>query len=430
MPHGLELDHLPPAVQLLVRELRPGADLHKQLKRLLPELRRQSEWTLENVETVYGERPSSTSALCINPSAGLDPFSIHGKCSDPPCRVANADQIARTVGLYADFAYVGDPFTDQFVFTERWTANDEERLVGNLVIFLRLLPLFEANVFRFKSNFSAACKNCLSVMRSQVEQVTQRALADMRPKLTAERMNDLLVLHTDDSFGMPLAWRMGIKPSMQRELDRGANPLDVAITAFTPTLANHVHETVFNMATAPRGTVTFSNSRIALQAAREFDSAVRGNTEVWEADRSTKLPWVADLSSHEVVCLREEAREALPRFRERMARTLTNEEPAEAKKVVHDLREEAAEVEAELKALDGKGESRFRTLSGLLGMTISVYGFAGEFLATGAALTGLATLLGLLHTGEHKQRQEEKKLTTRPGYLLVKAKELARHAKQ
>ena len=90
----------------------------------------------------------------------------------------------------------------------------------------------------------------------------------------------------------------------------------------------------------------------------------------------------------------------------------------------------AAEVKAELNALDIKREAQFRTVSGVLGMTISVYGFAGEFLAAGAAPTGLGALLGLIHTADHKDRTESAKVTSRPGYVLVKAKELLEHAEK
>ena len=61
-------------------------------------------------------------------------------------------------------------------------------------------------------------------------------------------------------------------------------------------------------------------------------------------------------------------------------------------------------------------------------MTVSIYGFAGEFLAPGVALTGLGTLLGLLHTSGHTERAQDVKIKSRPGYVLVKAKELAQHA--
>jgi len=51
-------------------------------------------------------------------------------------------------------------------------------------------------------------------------------------------------------------------------------------------------------------------------------------------------------------------------------------------------------------------------------MTISVYEFAGEFLTAGAALTGPASLPGLIHVSVHKERQDVVKLASRPGCVL------------
>jgi len=41
----------------------------------------------------------------------------------------------------------------------------------------------------------------------------------------------------------------------------------------------------------------------------------------------------------------------------------------------------------------------------------------------------LLTTLGLIHTVTKKDHQDIKRITTKPGYVLVKAKELLGHAK-
>jgi hypothetical protein len=61
-------------------------------------------------------------------------------------------------------------------------------------------------------------------------------------------------------------------------------------------------------------------------------------------------------------------------------------------------------------------------------MTLSVYGMAGDMPMQAVALTGLIAMLGLLHTTRRSDHQAHARLISRPGYVLVKAKELAEHA--
>lgn len=428
------IDDLPPVVQLLLRELTHDgdrSDFHKRIRKLLPEVRRQAEWTVKNSESVYRRSNTDLAGLFINPASGLDPFSFYGKCVDLDCRVQNADHIARIVGLYADTATIGDPFTD-FALVERWTQDDTIRLMGHLVVFARLLPLFTAGVFRFQSNFGAFCQAHHQHFLSLVDEASKAAFAELSAGIRVEQAEDMLVVHTDALFGRPMSHRIYLNSRLKRQMQRSSDLQKFGLELFEHTVRGEIHETIFRMTRNGRDAITLSDSRVAFIAARHFDGGVPSTREIeiWEAKRSANLPWVTHLSAEDIVALRDAASNALPRFRLRMARAMTSATSADAGKIVNDLREEAAEVEAELRALDKRGERRFRTLSGLLGMTISVYGFAGEFLGAGAALTGLASLLGLLHAADHKERQDAGKLTSRPGYVLVKAKELAQHASQ
>jgi len=93
--------------------------------------------------------------------------------------------------------------------------------------------------------------------------------------------------------------------------------------------------------------------------------------------------------------------------------------------VISELRLDAAEVEAELKSLNlGRGR-RFRTGAGILAVTMAVYGFAGGVAATSVA--SLISLLGLLHVSARKDEQELAKAESRPGYVLLKAREMLQH---
>lgn len=426
------IDHLPPVVQLLLREwplTRGVNDFPKFIKRMLPELRRQAEWTMKNSKSVYPE-VNYRDGLCITPSAGLDPFSRFGKCLDPECRILNANRIARTVGLYADVAQVGDPFTDQVLLVDRWSLKERLQLLSNFIIFLQLLPLFSANVFRFVSNFRAVCPDCQRHFESKVQAAVDDLVIEAAETAKFKRQGDGIEIETGGFPGTPFVHIIPLNDKGKRELARSSNVKAMGLSAYKDMIYDEVYETLFKMSNAPSGSVTFSNSRLSVLAARQFDTIrpTGSEVEVWEASRSASLPWVSELAVTQIVELRDAAHAALPRLRSRMARAFSGTLTEDAKKIALDLREEAAEVEAELKALDTKREGRFRTVSGLLGMTVAVYGFAGEILPAGAALTGLGSLLGLLHAAGHKGRHDVAQVVSRPGYVLVKAKELAEHA--
>lgn len=66
------VDNLPPVVQLLLHESLPVSDADKYIRRLLPEVRRQAEWTLQNLGQVYPKTTGSHHGLTISPTSGLD----------------------------------------------------------------------------------------------------------------------------------------------------------------------------------------------------------------------------------------------------------------------------------------------------------------------------------------------------------------------
>lgn len=67
------LDALPPVMQLLLREIQPGApveDFYKRLDGMLPELRRQAEDSVSEsvLANARQPRPPSTGQFVLNPS--------------------------------------------------------------------------------------------------------------------------------------------------------------------------------------------------------------------------------------------------------------------------------------------------------------------------------------------------------------------------
>lgn len=429
------LDDLPPVLRIVLENSVASnnlSDLHKNLKSLLPDLRKQALWSVENQDRVYLEHQKEFhKGFLINPASGLDPFSRHGKCLDFQCRIKTAEEIARTVGLYADRAVIGDPFSDHVLLSERWSKNDTITFFTNLSIFTRLAPLFRAGVFRFSNNFSFLCKAHLSEFQHFVQNVTDQIDDELWPSIHVEKSENRLILHTDGILGTP--YLHGIPRSAKGRLElRQEDVSEIAHDLFKDTLQQEIHETLFNMRrSAHLSAITFSNSRVSLIAARRIETKqtiAKEDLEVWEASRSAQFPWIGRLTPEQVVTLRDRAHQALPRFRARIAMSLSEASDTDVAKLVAQMREEALEVQAELNAIDQVEEGRFRTASSALAMTVSVYGFVGEFIPAGAAVTGLLSLLGLLHANQHKEQQEVSRLTSKPSYVLVQAKQLAEHA--
>jgi hypothetical protein len=106
----------------------------------------------------------------------------------------------------------------------------------------------------------------------------------------------------------------------------------------------------------------------------------------------------------------------------------TADAPGKVQTIVNELREESEEVSAELRALNFSRGDRFRNLSGSLALTMFVYGFAADFVPAAAALGGLLSALALVHQDSRKAHQERGRLESRPGFVLLKAREIFEHA--
>ena len=148
----------------------------------------------------------------------------------------------------------------------------------------------------------------------------------------------------------------------------------------------------------------------------------------WETLRSVNLPWISELSPNDILLLRNESKNALPQLRRLLSEKLnTPSERTEAhiRKVVLELQAQAAEVQAELEGLALTKERRYRLGMGGLGISFVIYGlFIGH---PTVAATGIASMLALLaHLRSHEISNDKKiaKLSTTPGFVLFKAKQI------
>jgi hypothetical protein len=436
-----ELDTFPPVVQLLLREPPPDpvvSDLgqfRKYLLRLLPELRKQTLWTLENFKYPEDEKDLGQPGFIVRPSTGVDPFSTFGKCADPACRLLNARQIARSIGLYGDTVLIADRFTSGILSVDRWDEHSLNWFATNVRVLLALRPLFEAGVFRFYRSAIALCDQHKKEFDGQVESVTDEVLRLLENDVKYELRENVIAVRPGRLSEPPLVTTRVLTKTALKDLKKGLPIEAIGKLVLRERVHDEVFETFLDLRNSSRfGAVTFSNSRAALLTAKHVEKSAPApeEIEVWEAARSVDLPWIKSLSVEEIVRLREQAKDALPRFRAAMAAIMIGSSADErgTKESLGRLKQEAEELSAELRALNFPRRRHDRAGLGLLGLTISVYGMLGDVPLQAMAVTSLVALLSLLHSTRRSDEQEHSKLIARPAYVLLKARELANHARK
>jgi hypothetical protein len=161
----MPFDGLPPAVQIVLTEDLDDFSTRSfsaRWKRLAPELRRQSRWTLENFR--YSDEAADNhdqSFFDVTASGTMNPLSVSSVCVTPICRQHAADQLARTLGIYADTVAIPDMLTrslaQEVTPGHRHAAQAEERAAGQIAAIKRLRPLIANGIVRFRSGYSQFC---------------------------------------------------------------------------------------------------------------------------------------------------------------------------------------------------------------------------------------------------------------------------------
>ena len=292
--------------------------------------------------------------------------------------------------------------------------------------------MIRGGVFRFWSGQIPLCETHHSAFVGKVDEGVARLVKGWKPELRVQIEYGVLsveVLNSDDStpvFIHPLS------AAVRERLADGVPLSELGHDLYLDHIKSSVYQTLTDLNFSEHAKSTlFSTSRRELLALKAFDSSSPALTDVaaWERARSIQLPWISELSVEQVLSLRKEASKALPAFRETFVRRLTARESSvnSIAEAINELRAGAAELEAEFKSLNPASEAMFRNVTGALGITAFVYGFATGAIPPAAALGGLITLLGYLHSSARKDEQDEVKLRSKPAYVLVKAKELAAH---
>jgi hypothetical protein len=171
----------------------------------------------------------------------------------------------------------------------------------------------------------------------------------------------------------------------------------------------------------------------ALRVFLEGKSDLPASLDMWEQLRSVEIPWVGCLNVQQLLELRDEAGEALVRFRRRMMEELRGDlQDPGAADVVLALRVEANLLREELQRWGERGSARVLLKSGWLSTAALVF-IGGMVLSGGGPADALASgvfgALCDLHARHGQARAEAQGLLARPAYVLLKAQELIhRHA--
>ena len=427
-----DLPDVPPAVFLLVRELVSGdelirktwADKRQRIKSMLSELRDQSEvyWGENLSQKIAAPKPLE---FDIHLHGGLDLFGTSG-CSDFSCRMVAADRVSSSMGLIADHIWITDHFTERFINFGRATNAKLDMVIEDTIILMRIFPLISAGILRFRSPIQATCVSCSDYFDTQVHAIAKQLAPEFQKQIKITPKPDGgFFAETGTCFSPPL-WLHW--PSSNKAHD--CSP----ISMIEGVIRTQIRTALFiARQTAESGGAIFSNSRIGLAGLLQQEGRFNGRKQLMMLDkqRTLNVPWVSELNPSQILQLRQEASSALPIFRERMARALSvtielGEGITNVDSLMQELREQAAQVRAEL-AIKQKHSAKFwKTTYGLLGFALSAYGVATDQVLPGAA--GLLPLIKLLIDHNSGDEQEIANLTSRPSYVLVKAQDILQHA--
>ena len=442
----IEKGVLPPVVELLLAETRvdygSSVELYEHVRNsgLLRELKSQAEYTLD--EWKYAdESPVHRGALKFCPAASLDPFGPWGKCSTPRCRVAIAERFARTVGIYADEVIVPDPATALVYRAEENAERRFEELQTVLAALRTLEPLMRAGVIRFGRPARRYCDECqLSVEKfldttiAQVEDVLKEGLTyQLTPLPNGDYVVGFKYAGADGVHSRTITESAGAQLRTTEAFVSPTEQESIVLSPYLSEAARMLLATAFTARLIADGTGGLLATGDAATA-HLFEGA-RGS--VWSNARFAELqkvqaidlPFVRELTIDEIVVLRQEAANALPRFRSVIERSiLRSDAEADVRDVVAELRGQAADVKAELAALERGRRWRAGLMAGSVGLSMVL--FAASPPLGAAALAGALAAMAGMHPHSAKDEIEAAKLESNAGYVLVRAEGLLRHAQE
>jgi hypothetical protein len=423
-----DLANVPPALYLLLHEIskfESWPDMRKCVRGMLRDLRDQSEGWVDNDLKQISESQNSL-RFEMHLHGELDLLSGDG-CGNFDCRLKAADRIARSAALISDRVWLSDTLSTQFLDFGRATNEKIDNVIRDALVLVRLLPLIHAGIIKFRLPYIQICSSCAANFVSETGCSSKKVTQIFRRDFQLEALPDEgFFLNTGKCINPSISILLHHSP----EIKAKPNLRDVAEEFVVDQLRSTL--LVAREASLTGGSI-FTNSRVGLAGLLQIEGRLldRRTLLLMDKEREFSVPWVSELDAKQILQLREEASTALPLFREKMAKamsissldTISNSTPS---MFIEELREQAAEVRAELN-IKRKHSSRYwKTTYGLLGLGLSAYGIATDQITPG--IGGLLPILQLLINHKSGHEAEVSKLTSRSSYVLVKAQDILAHA--
>lgn len=435
---------LPPALRLLLKEVSPTTsvvDLRARLRSgLLSELQDQSNWALDHWG--YADRcPPPRNLALIAPGDALNPLIGKFKCHEPECRKQFTMAFGRYVALYTDGVILPDYFS-----TALWSEDERDTLAAirtSLPHLVHLLPLVRAGLLRFARPIHDTAETAQreahrllgEIARDLVESNRESFVLEYYPPPYARRaqlqISSPRVTHGAEhiirtlnlskqeiaNFGRVAKLRDKVVRLPPVAFDMFADRIATLLDADLHGLLVQMHT-----ASASGATLMVGAPAEAFVLQRHGTPAANRLSARAEKLQTVRLPWVNDLTIAEAVCLREEAGTALERLRARVAVASSADDGQSLPRLIADLNEEAAEIGAELKTLRTGGPRLVDAGFTAMGIGLILYGLTNSSLVAAAA--GFSSVAAKLREEVKVKRQAISRLLARPGYALLKARQL------
>jgi hypothetical protein len=438
---------LPPLIKIAIEERLWESQSPQALKDKLiregldSEFSAQADWTI--AQFPYVGEPDSDAGFVVIPSGSLNPFSPVAKCFAESCTAEATDDFIKSVGLYSERAVISDPLTSHFVEGHERTDYCYESVFRSVKILKKLEPLISSGVLLLATPVRRYCKECRDEADAVLSEATEALLSlphEYKARLFSKNQRyelafEVPVLQPDHEH--PLRKSIQITKADAALLRRVESPASMSKTSknllrsiVAKSFRNDLSKILFDLEMARgMGSLMLAGSRAETLVISTLDRKAPSlaQLEDWERLRTVHLPWVANLTTHEVLTLRGEASTALPRLRELLRTQLATPSHGSTSltEKISELRAQALEVQSELDALHLPRERNYRAGMVGLAMAFVVYGIASQSPPlVGTSIAALLATFAHLRSAEREHDTETTKLVSTPAYALLKAKEI------
>lgn len=414
-------------------------------KSLLRDLQEQAEWTANNFHFADEGEQKYFGEFSLTPASSLDPLISYGKCCSKECMTLQIDKFAKFTGLFVDKVFLKEPFTDLLLSDGERDDSFWFEFSDRIRAYNALRPLVDAGIVQFTSPINPFCQSCLSSAELEISEASGSLLESLKQNTDVflEEISGRHVL----SFKVPLESTYEDHPlyshlelsDEQLNTFRQANTrnqhdaviFEVLEQYYSDTLSFLVGDVLHKVEVARQtGSVFTAGNRIENLFWSNIEDPDREllDIETWENERSIDLPYLKHLSVKEIVRLRNEAQNALPRLRNMLGINFSSEERLSKESIrenIRNLNEQLLNVEDEFNSVAHKKDKRYNFgVASLLSSFVFYAAATANPIVFGGSIGAVLTSLHLIRANERKCDEKQEKLLAKPAFALLKAKQI------